>query len=196
MGMHAHPQHPQPALQVVLPQRLVPLHVPVAPEDVVNQDIEAAALVIDGCHQGGHLAGILVINHSRGARPASRTDQITGLLDRLRPADLGRARRPAAAPCRIDEEPSARQLDGNRPARAPGSASHQGDQHPLVPISHQVSQHPRGTSPRVRDNSNSFRRTARGSRRRSRTSLDRGEPAVPLPGASDCRIPSAGGVSG
>jgi protein tyrosine phosphatase (PTP) superfamily phosphohydrolase (DUF442 family) len=46
-------------------------HVPVAPEDVVHQHIEAAALVIDGCHQGGYLAGILVINHSRGARPAN-----------------------------------------------------------------------------------------------------------------------------
>jgi hypothetical protein len=68
---------------------------------------------------GSHLAGILVINHSCGARPARRTDQITGLLDRLRPAELGRARRPAAAPRRIDKEPSARQLDGNRPPRAP-----------------------------------------------------------------------------
>jgi hypothetical protein len=126
----------------VLPQRLVPLHVPVAPEDVVDQDIEAAALVLDGCHQGGDLAGILVINHSCGARPARRPDQVTGLLDRLRPADLGRPRRPAAAPCRIDEEPSAGQLDGNRAARAPGSASHQGDQHPLVPTSHQASKYP------------------------------------------------------
>jgi hypothetical protein len=86
-------------------------------KDVVNQDIEAAALVLDGCHQGGYLAGILVINHSRGARPAGRTDQITGLLDRLRPADLGRPRRPAAAARRIDKEPSTRQLDGNRPPR-------------------------------------------------------------------------------
>src|ERR1700733_9318201 len=70
MGMHAHLQHPQPARPVVLPQWLVPLHVPVAPEDVVNQHIEAAALVIDGGYQGGILAGVFVINLPRGTPPA------------------------------------------------------------------------------------------------------------------------------
>ena len=115
---------------------------------------QAAALVIDGCHQGGYLTGILVINHS--AAPAPRRHariRSTGLLDRLRPADLGGPDRPAAAPGRIDEEPSARQLDGN-----------------------------------------SFRRTARGSCRRPRTSLDRGEPGLRLGAQIELMAPPSTGI--
>ena len=42
VGVRPHLQHPQAAVPVVLPQRLVPLHVLVAAEDVVDQHVETA----------------------------------------------------------------------------------------------------------------------------------------------------------
>jgi hypothetical protein len=140
--MHAHLQHPQPGWPVVLPQRLVPLHVAVAAEDVVDQHVQAASLVADGGHQGIHLAGVLVVNYPCGARPADGADQVTGFLDRLRAAHLRGAGGSAAAAGRVHEEPSPGQVDGDRPARAPGSAGHQGDRHRFGSISHGISKQP------------------------------------------------------
>ena len=51
MRVHAHLQHPQAAGPVVLPDRLVPLHVPVAAEDVVDEDVQPALLTLDVCDQ-------------------------------------------------------------------------------------------------------------------------------------------------
>ena len=47
MRVHAHLQHPQPSGPVVLPERLVPFHVPVATEDVVHEHIEPPMVALD-----------------------------------------------------------------------------------------------------------------------------------------------------
>jgi hypothetical protein len=102
--VHAHLQHPQPARPVVLPQRLVPLHVTVAAEDVVDEHVEPAVVTLDGGEQRGDLFRILVVDDEGGARPASGADQVAGLLDGLGPADLRWARHPAAAAGGVHEQ--------------------------------------------------------------------------------------------
>jgi hypothetical protein len=104
----------------VLPQRLVPLHVPVAAEDVVDEDVQSTLLGVDSPHECGDLVGVLVVDH-QGASAATRcADQISGLLDRLGPVDLGRSRRTAAPPGRVHVGAGARKLDRNGPAGASG----------------------------------------------------------------------------
>ena len=44
VGAHAHAEHPPAAVEVVLPQRLVPLRVAVAAEGVVDEDVEPAVV--------------------------------------------------------------------------------------------------------------------------------------------------------
>ena len=70
MRVHAHLQHPQPAGPVVLPERLVPLHVPVAAEDVVDQNVEPALVALDARDQLGDRRGVFVIDHERRSGPA------------------------------------------------------------------------------------------------------------------------------
>jgi hypothetical protein len=65
MRVHAHLQHPQPAGPVVLPKRLVPFHVPVAAEDVVDEDVQPAVVALDSCNELGNRGGVLVIDHHR-----------------------------------------------------------------------------------------------------------------------------------
>jgi hypothetical protein len=60
--MHAHLQHPQPAGRVVLPERLIPFHVPVTAEDVVHEEIESTLLVLDARDQLGNRRGVFVID--------------------------------------------------------------------------------------------------------------------------------------
>jgi hypothetical protein len=95
--VHAHLQHPQPAGEVVLPQRLAPLHVPVTAEDVVHEEIEPAVVALDARDELGNRVGVFVIDHERRRGAPRARDQLAGLLDRLGPADLGRPARPAAA---------------------------------------------------------------------------------------------------
>ena len=57
-----HLEHAQAAVPVVLPQRLVPLHVLVAAEDVVDEHVEAAVFALDGADELRHGRGILVVD--------------------------------------------------------------------------------------------------------------------------------------
>ena len=86
--VHAHLQHPQPAGPVVLPERLVPFHVPVAAEDVVDEDVEPALVALDAFDQLGNRGRVFVIDHERRPRASRGRHQLSGLLDRLGPADL------------------------------------------------------------------------------------------------------------
>src|SRR5437870_2066029 len=63
--VHAHLQHSQAAFPVVLPERLVPLHVAVAAEDVVDEHVEPAVLALDPRDEIGNGSRILVIDHER-----------------------------------------------------------------------------------------------------------------------------------
>lgn len=111
----------------MLPEQLLPFHVAIAAEDVVDEYVEAAAIALDACDQLGDRDGILVVDDERGSRPAGRLQQLAGLLDGLRPIDLRRAGSAAAAAGCVDEEPRAGELDGDRPTCAAGRARDERD---------------------------------------------------------------------
>ena len=90
MRVHAHLQHPQSAGPVVLPERLVPFHVPVAAEDVVDQDVEPAPVALDARDELGNRGRVFVVDHERRSGSARGRHQLAGLLDRLGPPDLRR----------------------------------------------------------------------------------------------------------
>jgi hypothetical protein len=74
VGMHSHLQHPQPALPVMLPKRLVPLGVSVTAEDVIDQYVKAAAFALDGGEEVGEGLRIFVVDHESRTRAASGTN--------------------------------------------------------------------------------------------------------------------------
>ena len=65
MRVDAHLQHPQPACPVVLPERLVPFHVPVAAEDVVDEDVQSALVALDSLDKLGNQLRVFVIDYER-----------------------------------------------------------------------------------------------------------------------------------
>ena len=123
--MHAHRQHPQPALQVVLPQWSVPLGVPVAAEDVVDEDVEPTVLLVDPFDERGDLVGGEMIDAQRGAVSARGLHEVAGVLDGLGPVDLRAALSAAAAAGCVDVGTGAGQLDRDRP---PTAARRTGDE--------------------------------------------------------------------
>ena len=130
VGVHAHLEDPQPAVPVVLPQRLFPFGVPVTAEDVVHQDVEPAVLASDRRDQGGDRRGILVVDDARLAGPArrrrsgrrslrwsracpSRTGRGSGCCgrSRIRTVPRGPAQRRSRGPRRAWRPPRARHAD-------------------------------------------------------------------------------------
>ena len=125
--VYPHLQHPQPAGPVVLPERLVPLHVPVATKDVVDEHVKPPMVALDRRDELGNRGGVLVIDHQRRPRASRRRDQVPGLLDRLGPADLRRPGRPATATSRVDVKARTGKLDRDRTtgaARRPRNQPH------------------------------------------------------------------------
>src|SRR5581483_8082041 len=116
------------------PERLVPLHVAIAAEDVVDEDVEPGVLPLDPRDELADRRRILVVDHERRAVAARGGQQLPGLLDRLGPADLRRPGSPATAAGGVDEEPCARELDGDRATGAAGGAGDERDRHLLVHI--------------------------------------------------------------
>ena len=55
----------QAAVEIVLPQRLVPFGIAVAPEHVIDKDVQTAALLFDPVHQVRDLVGIVVVDSQR-----------------------------------------------------------------------------------------------------------------------------------
>ena len=125
--VNAHSQHPQAARQVVLPQRLVPLRVPVAAEDVVDQDVEPAVLVADPIDQRRDRVRTLVVHHESRAAAAGIGDRVPGLLDGLRTVHLRRTRGATAASGRVHVGAGSRQLDRDRPTSPAGRSRNQRD---------------------------------------------------------------------
>jgi hypothetical protein len=122
----AHAKHPQPAIEVVLPQLLVPLRVAVSVEDVVDEDVQAALLPIDASDELGDLAGREVIDAQSFAFAARLSHEVARLFDRLGTLQLRRAGDSATAPGRVDVRAGPRELDGDRAACSAGRAGHQG----------------------------------------------------------------------
>ena len=79
------PQHPQAAVEVVLPQRRVPLRQVLAAPDVVDQHVEAVLLGVDALHERLDLHRLEVVDRDGEAPAAGGLDELGGLLDRLRP---------------------------------------------------------------------------------------------------------------
>ena len=129
MGVHPHAQHANSAVEIVLPQLLVPLGVAVAAEDVVDEDVEASLLLVDPGDELGHLVRLEMVDAERSALSAGGLDQLARLLDRLGTVHVGRPVRSAAASGGVDECACARELDGDRAA---GSARRAGDQRDLL----------------------------------------------------------------
>jgi hypothetical protein len=65
VGVDAHPDHAQPAGQVMLPHRGTELRVPVPAEDVIDQDVHVAMVGIDPFGELPDLAGVEVIDPQR-----------------------------------------------------------------------------------------------------------------------------------
>ena len=123
----------------MLPQRLVPLRVPVAAEHVVDEYVETSMIRLDALDESSNGARVLMVDDQRCRRPAGRLDQLAGLLDRLGTVDLGPPRQPAAAPGRVHVSAGSPQLDRDRAPRAAGRSGYQGDlpgQLPFATVDH------------------------------------------------------------
>ena len=93
---------------------------------VGDQHVQPALLALDAVDEGAHLRGVQVVARHRDALPAGGGDQLGGLFDGLRTADL-RAALAGAPPGRIDGGPGGAQLHGDAPARAPRRPGDQRD---------------------------------------------------------------------
>jgi hypothetical protein len=122
VGVDAHPEHAQATGEVVLPDRLAPLEVAVAAEDVVDQHVEPPVVGLDPRHQRGHGLRVLVVDRERRGGAAGRRDQVAGVLDGLAAVHLRGPADAAAATSGVDVGTGAAELDGDR-AAAPARGS-------------------------------------------------------------------------
>ena len=143
--VNAHAQHPQSARQVVLPQLLVPLHVGIPAEYVIDQDVQAALLIADPRYQRRNGAGIEMIDPDGLSATARGRHQVAGLLNGLRPVDLDlppdRLLRPVPYTCTPRLVPAPRRWPGRirgwprlpaRPVRKDPLSRPLANQHPLT----------------------------------------------------------------
>src|SRR5207247_483676 len=108
-------------------ERLVPFHVPVATEDVVDKYVEPPMIALDRRDELANRGWVLVIDHQRRPRASRRRDQVAGLLDRLGPANLRGPGRPTTATGRVDVKARTGKLDRDRTtcaARRPRNQPH------------------------------------------------------------------------
>ena len=89
VGLDGEPQQPQAVVEVVLPDRAVPLEELLAAPDVVDQDVERGPARRDAVDQRPDLLGLEVVGRYGDAVAAGRGDQVGGVLDGLRPVVLG-----------------------------------------------------------------------------------------------------------
>ena len=119
-------QQLQPIREIMLPDRLVPLEQVLAPPDVVDQDVERAALAADARDKCLHFAGDQMVDADRDRLAAELGDQRSGLLDRLAAPDLRRTAL-GAAPGHVDGRSGGAELDRDFASRSACSPRHQGD---------------------------------------------------------------------
>jgi len=114
-------QHPQAAVEVVLPQRHVPLDQLLAAPDVVDEHVEAALLGLDPRDERLHLRGDQMVDLDRDPIPARLADELGGLLDRLGAVVL-RAPLAGRAPRAVDGRAGLAERDGGAAPRPAGRA--------------------------------------------------------------------------
>jgi hypothetical protein len=124
MGLHGQPEQPQAVVEVVLPQRRIPLEQLLAAPDVVDQHVEAVRLRVDAGHQRGDPGRVEVVDDDGDPAAAGGGHQLRGLLDGLGAAVLGGAPGGAAAGA---PDGRAGRAEGHGDA-APGAAGGPGDQ--------------------------------------------------------------------
>jgi hypothetical protein len=78
----------QSVLQVVLPDRLVPLEQLLPAPDVVHEDVQAPTLGIDALRERFHLIRFEMVDGNRYPKAAGLRHELGRLLDRLRPVVL------------------------------------------------------------------------------------------------------------
>jgi hypothetical protein len=126
VGVEGEAQQPQPALEVVLPERRAPLEEVLGAPDVVDEHVEAAVVGVDALDEPRHLVGVQVVDRDGDALAAGRGDQLGGLLDRLRAVDLGAPLARAAAR-RVDGRARLAQRHRDAAAGAPRRAGDERD---------------------------------------------------------------------
>jgi hypothetical protein len=87
-GVHPEPEHAEPTGEIVLPQRLVPLREAVTAKDVVDQNVEPSAFVVDPAYERLDLGGFEMVDSHCPTVSAGGPHQVAGLLDRFGSVDL------------------------------------------------------------------------------------------------------------
>ena len=120
------PQHPQPVVEVVLPDRRVPLEQVLAAPDVVDEHVEPSLLARRCAPPAPRPA-----SRSRGGRPGTAmpgppaaVDELGGLLDRLGRSYSERRSR-VLRPVHVDRRARLAEPDRDAAARAAGGSCHQ-----------------------------------------------------------------------
>jgi hypothetical protein len=116
----------QAPVEVVLPDRHVPLEEVLGAPDVVDQDVQAALFPVDPVDERGDLGPVEVVDGYGDAGAAGLGDQVGGVLDGLGAVVLG-APGAGAAPGDVDGGAGGAELDRDPPARSPGGPGDQGD---------------------------------------------------------------------
>jgi hypothetical protein len=119
-------QHPQAAVEVVLPDRRVPLDELLAAPDVVDEQVEAAVLGLDAAHERLDLRRHEVVDVDGDALATRVGHELGGLLDRLRAVVL-RAPLARRAPRAVDRRVGLAERDGRAAAGAAGGARDERD---------------------------------------------------------------------
>ena len=131
-------QQPQAVVEVVLPDRRVPLEQVLGAPDVVHEHVEAALLGVDPLDQRRHLLRLEVVDRHGDALPARLAHELGGLLDRLGAVDL-RARSRVLRPGRVHGRARLAERDRDaapsaaRGARAPARPALQRPAHAGTP---------------------------------------------------------------
>ena len=130
VGVDRESKDAQPGVEVVLPDRRVPVVGAALQDlgapDVVDQHVDVAVVVPDPLGETPHLVGVEMVDRDRDAGAAEIRDHLGGLFDRLGAVVLGalRARR---APRADDGRAGFTQRGGDATARATRRARDDGD---------------------------------------------------------------------
>src|SRR6185437_15088140 len=125
VGLYRAAQQPQAVVQVVFPERGVPLGERVTAPDVVDQQVEPAAFAGDPFDEGADLAGVGVVGLHGDAGAAGAVDQLGGLVDGLGALHGGRGAGGGPAGD-VDGGAGGAQFDGDAAAGTAGGAGDEG----------------------------------------------------------------------